>query len=177
MARVSRKHSVLAPAIMQGEKIYRTCMYLRLSKENSGYDKDDSIEMQKYLLQKYVDEQPDMELINVFCDNGTTGTNFKRPEFEKMMESIRKRELDCIVVKDLSRFGRNYVETGYYLEKIFPFLNIRFVSINDNYDSLNNGGVTEMMVFLKNIINSYYAKDISKKLEVYFIINRNVASL
>ena len=72
-----------------------------------------------------------MKLVGIFCDNGATGTDFDRPDFERMMEAVRRREIDCIVVKDLSRFGRNYVETGYYLEKIFPFLGVRFVAVND----------------------------------------------
>ena len=161
MARVSRKHKDAAPIII--DRIYHTCLYLRLSKEDSGYDNSDSIEMQEYLLEKYVDEQPDMELTEIFRDNGATGTNFDRPDFERMMEAVRRREIDCIVVKDLSRFGRNYVETGYYLEKIFPFLGVRFVAVNDCYDTLKSANGDEMVVSLKNIVNSLFAKDISKK--------------
>lgn len=160
MARVSRKQSV--PPV-EVERLYHACLYLRLSKEDSGYDSSDSIEMQEYLLEQYVKAQPDMELTRVFRDNGSTGTNFDRPGFELMMEAVRKREIDCIVVKDLSRFGRNYVETGYYLEKIFPFLDVRFVAVNDCYDTLKNENGDDMVASLKNIVNSLFAKDISKK--------------
>lgn len=161
MARTSRKQQPTPqPAV---EHIYRTALYVRLSVEDSGYENHDSIQMQEYLLREYVNRQPDMQLISVYTDNGATGTNFARPGFEEMMDSIRRREIDCIVVKDLSRFGRNYIETGYYLEKIFPFLGLRFIAINDNYDTLKNTGSDEMAVSLKNIVNSLFAKDISRK--------------
>lgn len=163
MARVSRKQPVSLSMPVQAEHIYHACLYLRLSKEDSGYDSSDSIEMQEYLLEQYVKAQPDMELSGVFRDNGATGTNFDRPDFERMMEAVRKREIDCIVVKDLSRFGRNYVETGYYLEKIFPFLGVRFVAVNDCYDTLKIENGDDMVASLKNIVNSLFAKDISKK--------------
>lgn len=162
MARVSRKQQT-APASECVERIYNTALYVRLSKEDSGYDNSDSIEMQEYLLEQYVRTQTDMQVAGLFCDNGSTGTNFDRPDFERMMEAIRKREIDCIVVKDLSRFGRNYVETGYYLEKIFPFLGVRFVAVNDGYDTLKNANGDGLVVSLKNIVNSLFAKDISKK--------------
>lgn len=145
------------------ERVYRAGLYVRLSKEDNGYNTSDSIKMQQCLLEQYVNTQPDMKLIGIFCDNGATGTDFDRPAFERMMEAVRRREIDCIVVKDLSRFGRNYVETGYYLEKIFPFLGVRFVAVNDCYDTVKCADSDEMVVSLKNIVNSLFAKDISKK--------------
>ena len=89
----------------------------------------ETISTQRYMLEKYIETQPDMRLAAMFCDNGETGTDFERPGFEQMMDRVRNREIDCIVVKDLSRFGRNYVEAGYYLEKIFPYLGVRFVAV------------------------------------------------
>lgn len=161
MARTSRKQ----PAALQTAvaRTYRTALYARLSVEDSGHGNHDSIKMQEYLLREYVNRQPDLLLVCVYTDNGATGTNFDRPGFEEMMESVRRREIDCIVVKDLSRFGRNYVETGFYLEKIFPFLGVRFIAVNDHYDTLKSSGGDEMVVSLKNIVNSLFAKDISKK--------------
>lgn len=164
MARTSRKQTDIQNTTgpFTG-RIYQVGIYLRLSKEDSGYDSSDSIEMQEYLLRQYADAQPDMMVKNVFQDNGATGTNFERPGFEQMMDAVRQRDINCILVKDLSRFGRNYVETGYYLEKIFPFLGVRFVAVNDCYDTLKDANGDEMVVSLKNIVNSLLAKDISKK--------------
>lgn len=163
MARISRKQTPQDTFAPFTGRIYQTVLYLRLSKEDSGYNSSDSIEMQEYLLRQYAHTQPDMAVKGVFRDNGATGTNFERSGFEQMMNAVRQREIDCILVKDLSRFGRNYVETGYYLEKIFPFLGVRFVAVNDCYDTLKNENGDEMVVSLKNIVNSLFAKDISKK--------------
>lgn len=170
MARTSRKAAIremAAPAVLP-ERIYNAAVYVRLSVEGSDREKNrESIAMQRYMLEKYVEAQPDMRLAGVFCDNGETGTNFSRPGFEDMMDAVRQRKADCIVVKDLSRFGRNYVETGYYLEKIFPYLDVRFVAINDRYDTLDGNG-DDMVLSLKNLVNDLYAKDISKKVNSTF---------
>ena len=170
MARVSRKAALAkqetqeTQVSFQPERVYHTAVYARLSVEDNNRAGDrESITMQKYMLEKYVDAQADMRLCGVFCDNGETGTNFERPEFERLMEEIRNRRIDCIVVKDLSRFGRNYVETGYYLEKIFPYLGVRFVAVNDGYDSQKDKSGNELVVSLKNLVNDLYAKDISQK--------------
>lgn len=163
MARVSRKAGMQTDARMNvhvSERIYQTAVYVRLSVE----DNRESITMQQYMLEKFISSQGDMQLSGIFCDNGETGTNFNRPDFERMMEEIRRRRIDCIVVKDLSRFGRNYVETGYYLEKIFPHLGVRFVAVNDSYDSAKDTGGNELILSLKNLVNDLYAKDISQKI-------------
>lgn len=168
MARTKRKINPIAPITeAAAEKVkatYRTAAYVRLSVEDSGKKGADTIEGQKKLLVDYIGRHEDMELAGVWCDNGETGTNFARPQFEAMMEKVRRGEVNCIAVKDLSRFGRNYKETGNYLERIFPFLNVRFIAVNDNFDTLtaerNENGY---IVPLKNIINEAYSKDISKK--------------
>jgi len=105
MARVSRKAaSVKQDVTVCPEKVYQTAVYVRLSVVGSDLGRNqDSIEMQRYMLEKYVETQPDMRLMEVFCDNGETGTNFERPGFERMMDAVRSRAVDCIVVKDLSR--------------------------------------------------------------------------
>lgn len=172
MARVSRKaalaqtgNSCLAAV---PERIYNAAAYVRLSVEGEDKERNkESITTQRYMLEKYIEKQPDMRLAAVFCDNGETGTDFERPGFEQMMDEVRRRKIDCIVVKDLSRFGRNYVETGYYLEKIFPYMGIRLVAVNDGYDTLS-GDANEMVISLKNLVNDLYAKDISRKINSTF---------
>ena len=132
--------------------------------EDSGKHGADTIEGQKALLTSFIENKTDMELVALFCDNGRTGTDFDRPQFEKMMEEVRKGRVNCIVVKDLSRFGRNYKETGNYLERIFPFLGVRFIAVNDNFDTLTAERTQDgYIVPLKNLINEVYSKDISKK--------------
>lgn len=168
MARTKRKINPIAPAaatVKEEQANYLTAAYVRLSVEDSGKKGADTIEGQKKLLCDFISRHADMELAGVWCDNGETGTNFSRPQFEAMMEKVRRGEINCIVVKDLSRFGRNYKETGNYLERIFPFLNVRFIAVTDNFDTLtaerNENGY---IVPLKNIINEAYSKDISKKI-------------
>ena len=139
MARTKRKINPLVQEVetsAPAKKIYKTAAYVRLSVEDSGKPGADTIEGQKALLMSFIESKSDMELVALFCDNGRTGTDFDRPQFEKMMEEVRKGRVNCIVVKDLSRFGRNYKETGNYLERIFPFLGVRFIAVNDNFDTL-----------------------------------------
>ena len=179
MARTSRKAAAreTATAAPLPERIYNAAVYVRLSVEGEDREKNqESIAMQQYMLEKYVDAQPDMRLIGIFRDNGETGTNFDRPGFEQMMDEVRNRKVDCIVVKDLSRFGRNYVETGYYLEKIFPYMGVRFVAVNDGYDTSKDGN-DEMLLSLKNLVNDLYAKDISQKINSTFAIMRKNGEL
>ncbi len=159
MARVSRKNKTVSLAT---EKTYKTAIYLRLSVFDSGTDSDDVIENQRSMTECFVNRQKDMRLISVYCDNGFSGTNFSRPEFERLLKDIKTNKIDCLVVKDLSRFGRNYIEVENYLQ-IFNSLGIRFVAITDNYDTLNNNKNDELVVPMKNIINSFVAKDISNK--------------
>jgi len=151
---------------MQPERVYRAATYVRLSVEdnNCAGGNQESIQMQRYICEKYIEGQPDMFLCGLYSDNGETGTDFHRPAFEALMEKVREGEVDCIVVKDLSRFGRNYVEAGYYLEKIFPYLGVRFVAVNDHYDSLHDKSGCELAVSVKNLVNDLYAKDISDKI-------------
>ena len=169
MARVSRKDTIVSENSIANCNLYMTAIYTRLSIENGGKKDSDSIENQRYMLEKFVEEQEDLKLIKVYCDNGYTGTNFERPEWNRLMNDIKQGEINCIVVKDLSRFGRDYIETGNYLEKIFPFLGTRFIAVNDHYDSHNSNNSNEiLMSSLKNLVNDMYAKDISKKVSGSF---------
>ena len=168
MARTKRKVNpvlpVTAPAT-QPQRMYQASGYVRLSVEDSGKPGADTIATQRELIQSYIDSQPDMQFYDLYCDNGRTGTNFDRPEFERLMDDVRAGKVDCIVVKDLSRFGRNYRETGNYLERLFPLLGVRFIAVNDHFDTLTAERSQDgYIVPLKNIMNAVYSKDISRKI-------------
>ncbi|MCC8014259.1 MAG: recombinase family protein [Eubacterium sp.] len=142
---------------------WKTGLYARLSSENNDLEDGRSLQNQIRISEEYIKKHPDLNLTDRYIDNGRSGMNFDRTEFKRMMEDIRKCKINCIVVKDLSRFGRNHIEAGFYLEKIFPKLDVRFISVNDNYDSMAEGSTDGIMVPLKNIINEMYAADTSRK--------------
>lgn len=166
MARPSkRRQQALASQTAAAEQftvVHKTAIYARLSREDN-LNSSDSIENQLALLNEYVSNRPYLQLAGTFVDNGYTGTDFDRPEWQKLMEAVQAKEIDCIVVKDLSRLGRNYIETGEFLEKICPFFGIRFIAINDGFDTDTVEASGQLSVSLSNIINDYYAKDISRK--------------
>ena len=171
MARKSRKNTgAIIEAPVQESNYFSTAIYVRLSIENSGKDDDgDSIANQISFCKAYLAEHADLKLYGIYEDNGEKGTNFDRPEFKRMMDDIRSGKVKCVLVKDLSRFGRDYIEAGEYLEKIFPFMGIRFISITDGYDSLTcDDAEGALMIPLKNMINDVYAKDISRKIITSF---------
>ena len=114
-------------------------------------------------MEDYISGRPYLHKVGVYIDNGFTGTNFDRPEWQRLMEDVKTGTINCIVVRDLSRLGRNYIETGDFLEKICPFLGIRFIAVNDNFDTETVEANGALSVSLSNIINDYYAKDISRK--------------
>lgn len=146
---------------LQKEKKTKVGGYVRLSSDQ--YD-NDSIETQILMIRQYVKECPDFELIDIYSDEGYSGTNFVRPDFERLIRDIYAGKIDCIIVKDLSRFGRNYIEAGYYLETVLPNLGVRFISINDRFDTAREEDRYGMSLPIKNLINSMYAADISKKI-------------
>lgn len=144
---------------------YQAALYIRLSKEDGGKINGNTVENQKALLLDYLSEKSEISLYDIYIDNGYSGTNFERPMFQKMMEDIKAGKVNCIVVKDLSRFGRSYLEVGNYIEKIFPILHIRFIAVTDHFDTCCLKGIDDdFMIPLKNIINEIYAKDISRKI-------------
>ena len=155
--------------LQEEQNIYQTAGYIRLSIEDSGKTDGYSLENQEKLVRDYIADQQDMRLHRLYIDNGATGTVFQRPAFDEMMQDMKDGKINCIVVKDLSRLGRNYLEAGNYLEQIFPFFRVRFISITDGYDS-NSPDVTDesLIIPLKNIINEGYAKDISLKITTSF---------
>lgn len=167
MARTKRKVNPFAtesaPVTKEAAR-YKTAGYARLSLVDSGKPGSETLESQKQIITGFIEDAPDLEFTSLYYDNGETGTDFQRPGFESLMDAVRKGEVNCIVVKDLSRFGRNYKETGNYLERIFPFLGVRFIAITDNFDTLTaERGANGYIVPLKNLINETYSRDISKK--------------
>lgn len=171
MARVSRKKTQIEIMQESSNKVFNAGIYARLSIEDNGKNCN-SIENQIYLIEKYIKVQEDLQHIETFVDNGMTGVDFKRPAFQSLMEEVKKGNINCIVVKDLSRFGRNYIETGEYLEKIFPYLGVRFISINDNFDSLYVNNNNSLIISIKGILHDTYAKDISKKVSTALDIKK-----
>ena len=166
MARKSRKAQAQTVAEVKKETAaLPTAIYARLSVENSGKDDDgNSLQNQIAVCEDYLDGCPHLRLTEVYSDNGKTGTVFDRPAWNRLMEDVRTGKVQCIVVRDLSRFGRDYVETGSYLEKIFPALGTRFISVKENFDNFTCGNAMESLsVSLQNLVNAMYSRDISKK--------------
>ena len=142
--------------------------YLRLSLEDGDQqDESNSITSQREILKDYINSREEFTGVKIreHIDDGYTGTNFNRPAFQKMIALVKKNEVKIILVKDLSRFARDYIESGAYIEQIFPFMQVRFISVNDNYDSNNNeNGINGLEVPFKNLVYDYYSKDISQKM-------------
>ena len=140
--------------------------YLRLSlADDDGKDESNSITSQRKCIADYCKKHIPNDNIVECVDDGYSGTNFERPGFRKMMLLVKNGNVKTIVLKDLSRFGRNYLEVGYYLEYVFPAYGVRVVAINDNFDSaVLTGGVAGLEVAIRNLMNEYYSRDISKKI-------------
>lgn len=163
MARVSRKQKVrsdVSSTFTKREKEYIVGAYARLSKEEER--NDHKLDNQEQLIQEFIRNNPQFFLHKIYRDNGCTGTNFQRPAFEQLMKDVKGGVINCIIVKDLSRLGRNHIETEQYIQVLFPVLDTRFIAINDNFDTLNPDN--DITVSLKNIVNEAYARDISRKI-------------
>ena len=147
---------------MENSKI--TALYCRLSREDERTDASSSIETQKRFLKRYASEQ---NLCNTrfYVDDGYSGTNFERPAFQQLLKDIDSKIIGNIIVKDLSRLGRNYLTTGLYIEHYFPINNVRFIAVNDQVDS--NQQQNDLMPF-RNIMNEWYARDISQKIRTAY---------
>lgn len=162
MARKKRVHASPMRPEIQGA-LWVAGLYGRLSVLDNGKVDGEPIESQIAIIEQYVAGHPELKIVERYIDNGYTGTNFDRPNWERMMADVKSGRINCIIVKDLSRLGRNYIETGRFLERICPKLGIRFISVNDNYDTAEIKSQDEFAASLKNIVNDYYAKDISLK--------------
>ena len=142
---------------MKNQAQYRAAIYVRLSKEDGdsfsfGKNESNSITNQKLLIRKHLEQLPNIEIVDTYEDDGFTGTNFERPGFQALMNAIREHRINCVAVKDFSRLGREYLEAGNYIEKIFPQLGVRFISVNDGYDSRQEHGQTEsLLIPFKNL--------------------------
>ena len=166
MARKSRTAVSRQPSVADAPQVFPTAIYARLSVENSGKAENrDVISNQIAICKSYIKERPYLRLTDTYIDNGRTGTVFDRPEFNRLMDDIRSGTIKCLVVRDLSRFGRDYVETGTYMERLFPQIGLRFISVKEMYDSFDAAEGNEGLVIpLQNMINSLYSKDISRKI-------------
>ncbi len=145
-------------------KVWKTALYIRLSREDGDKAESDSIGSQREILKEYLKRCPDMELVDIYADDGYSGTNFDRPDFKRMMEDVEAKRINCIVVKDLSRFGRNYIEVGNFLDKVFVLKHIRFIAVNNNYDNVggyNNAVNNLITVGVTNVTNETYAANTS----------------
>src|SRR5699024_535370 len=137
--------------------------YIRVSREDGDREESDSVMNQKKLIQSFLASREDLELEGFYVDDGFTGTNFERPGFQRMLRDIRGGKIRCVVVKDLSRFGRDYIEAGRYLERLFPEWGFRFISVTDQIDSSLKA--YDLLLHIKNIFNEQYARDISEKIQ------------
>lgn len=154
-------------------KIWDATLYLRLSREDGDKEESNSISGQRDLIRDYMAHHPDLREYAVKVDDGFSGSSFERPAFKEMMADIKAGKTNCVIVKDLSRFGRNYLDAGEYIEKIFPFLGVRFIAINDNFDSeRERTSSDDLMIPFKNLINEAYCRDISVKIRSQLEIKR-----
>ena len=144
---------------------YNTELYMRLSRDDETFGDSVSIETQRTVLTQFVREHPEFHMVSEFVDDGWSGTNFDRPQFKRMMEEIEAGNINCVITKDLSRFGREHIMMGYYLEFVFPKLKVRYIAVNDNEDT--DKGLSDFVPF-KNLINEFVAKDTSRKSKAAF---------
>ncbi len=171
-------------------KYFYVAMYLRLSREDSDVGsivdsgssgntevifraESNSIGSQRELIRSFIREQEDMELFDCYADDNYSGSNFERPEFKRMISDIEAGRVNCVIVKDLSRFGRDYIETGRYLDQVFPALGVRFIALTDRYDSFSaDAGERNIVLPVKNFINDSYCRDISIKVKSQLAVKR-----
>lgn len=171
MPRISKYQS--APALCGEKKIWSAALYVRLSREDGDKIESDSVANQRTLLQSFVSGESDIRIHDIYIDDGYTGTNFERPSFQRLLCDMKDRTINCVIVKDLSRLGRNYIEVGEYIEKIFPFMDVRFISVGDMLDSVKNPqAMNNLIVPFKNIINDEYCRDISNKIRASLDMKR-----
>ena len=169
---------------MSKENIYNAALYLRLSREDNDIadvtnkgsrnkTESNSISSQRDLLRAFVQSHDDLQIFDIYIDDGYSGADFHRPEFERMMEDIYAGKVNCVIVKDLSRFGRDYIEAGRLIQKTFPAFHVRFIAVTDNYDSLSADKTEQSLVLpVKNFVNDSYCRDISMKVKAHQNVKR-----
>ena len=144
-------------------QIYRAVKYLRLSEQDGDKQESESIENQRDIIDNFINNNDDLKVVGEYIDDGYTGGNFDRPDFKRMIKDIEDGKIDCIITKDLSRFGRDHIDTGYYLERYLPSKSIRYIAIGDSVDTINARGL--QFLSFKLSYNDYYIQDISKKIK------------
>ncbi len=159
------------------DRIYHAAIYVRLSKEDgdvasAAKAESNSISNQKNLIRDFLKDKDDIIVVSERVDDGYSGSNFERPGFKMMLEDIRRGKIDCVVVKDLSRFGREYIDSGKYIERLFPALGVRFIAVNDHIDSKEESGRDDIVVPFKNLMNDAYCRDISIKIRSHLEVKR-----
>ena len=165
MAITKNRQMKQAETLLQSspQKIWKAGIYTRISVDING-EKRETLETQKLIALSYAEAHPDIEVVKFYKDDGISGTKFDRDDFVRMLNDIKTKEINTVIVKDLSRFGRNLEEVSNYLEKIFPFMQVRFISVNDNYDSISPECDNQMLgIMISNLANDMYAKDASVK--------------
>lgn len=183
MGRVSKRKAVEQKLIVRSNvRRFKAGIYARLSSDQD-IKKNESVEVQKEIVRKFVEEFNQkntgevIDVVECYTDLGKTGSNFERKEFQRLLQDIRLGEINCVIVKDLSRFGRNYLEAGNYIEKIFPFLGVRFIAVADGFDTGKKGNENKQMASeIKNLVNDMYAKDFSKKAKIHLKQRREEGS-
>ena len=156
---------------------YLASAYVRLSKEDmvsaSGQKTEsNSISNQKQLILDFLKDKADIKLVSIREDDGYTGTDYDRPDFQHMMDDIRAGVVNCVIVKDLSRFGREYINAGKYIDRLFPYYGVRLISINDGIDTVTRSSSDDLSIMLKNLMNDNYCRDISIKIRSQLHVKR-----
>ncbi len=183
MGRVSKRKAVeQQPVVRNNVRRFKAGIYARLSSDQN-IKKNESVEVQIEIARKFVEEFNQkntgevIDVVECYIDLGKTGSNFEREGFRRLLQEIRLGEINCVIVKDLSRFGRNYLEAGNYIEKIFPFLGVRFIAVADGFDTGKEGNENKQMASeIKNLVNDMYAKDFSKKAKIHLKQRREEGS-
>ena len=183
MGRVSKRKATEKQFVVSSSvRRYRAGIYARLSSDQD-IKKNESLDVQIEIARKFVEEFNQkntgevIDVVECYTDLGKTGSNFKREGFQRLLQEIRLGEINCVIVKDLSRFGRNYLEAGNYIEKIFPFLGVRFIAVADGFDTGKEGNENKQMASeIKNLVNDMYAKDFSKKAKIHLKQRREEGS-
>ena len=171
MARQSKYSNITKAAA--NPQVWNAGLYIRLSRDDGDKLESESISSQRAITEQFVSSHDDINIFDYYIDDGWSGTDFDRPDFKRLFDDITGKRINCVIVKDLSRFGRNYVEAGKYLEVVFPMLKVRFIAVNDMIDSIGNpSSVNTMMVPIKNIMNDEYCRDISTKVRSSLDIRR-----
>jgi len=160
---------IIKERIAMSEIPYKAAEYYRFSYSDDRTVESDSISNQRKQLKSFIDSQPDIETASEWVDDGVSGLLFDRPAFKKMMAAVESGKINCIIVKDLSRFGREYIETGRYLRRILPAYGVRFIAINDNIDTIKDSG-DDPIVSVKTVINDSFCRDVSAKIYTSFTV-------